>query len=511
MPRKTRRGLGGLPNSIVAERTFRLSDTLTKGTKTLETQEPRHLRFYSCGPTVYSYAHIGNFRSFLTADLVVRTARALGWRVTWVSNITDVGHLTQDDMADAEGEDKMEKALRSKEGEAFHNVYELAEFYTEAYKVDWRRLNLVEPDVRPKATQHVREQILASEELIAKGHAYETPTGVYFNVASFPDYGKLSGNTRDSLRDASREVVMDENKRDQADFAIWKTDDRHLMQWYSPYGWGFPGWHIECSVMARAYLGDTLDLHSGGEDNIFPHHECEIAQSESLTGKPFSNHWVHTRFLQVNGAKMSKSAGNFYTVRGLVDEKGIDPLAIRWALVSGHFGSPLNFTDQGLSDAARNIDRMRRADEAARAATEADKPGEDTLGPLLEGLYEAQLDAMANDLNASIALAKALEGARAIAREGDALSGASARSAVAFLDRTNALLGIVRSSYDLPVAVKEEPKVDVARIEARIEERAAAKRAKDFARADAIRSELDAEGIVLTDTPQGTVWMVKGG
>ena len=493
----------------MAERTFRLTDTLTKGTKPLLTQEPHHLRFYSCGPTVYSYAHIGNFRSFLTADLVVRTARAIGWRVTWVSNITDVGHMTQDDVADAEGEDKMEKALRSKEGERFNNVYELAEFYTEAYKVDWQRLNLMEPDVRPKATQHVREQILASEALIANGHAYETPTGVYFNVASFPQYGKLSGNTRESLRDASREVVLDENKRDQADFAVWKTDDKHLMQWHSPFGWGFPGWHIECSVMARAYLGDTLDLHSGGEDNIFPHHECEIAQSESLTGKPFSNHWVHTRFLQVNGQKMAKSAGNFYTVRGLVEEKGVDPLAIRWTLISGHFGSPLNFTDQGLSDAAKNVDRLRRADELTKAALAADRAGEDALGGLLDSLYEAQLDAMTADLNTSIALAKALEGARAIAREGEAMSGASARSAAAFLDRTNALLGVVRSEYDLPLAPKEESKVDEARILSLIEERATAKRAKDWVRADEIRAGLDEEGIVLTDTPQGTVWAVK--
>ncbi|RYG22651.1 cysteine--tRNA ligase, partial [bacterium] len=474
----------------MAERTFRLTDTLTKQTKPLLTQEAGHLRFYSCGPTVYSYAHIGNFRSFLTADLVVRTARAIGWRVTWVSNITDVGHLTQDDVADAEGEDKMEKALRSKEGEQFNNVWELAEFYTEAYKQDWQRLNLTEPDVRPKATQHVREQILAAEALISNGHAYETPTGVYFNVASFPDYGKLSGNTRESLKDASREVVLDENKRDQADFAVWKTDDKHLMQWHSPFGWGFPGWHIECSVMARAYLGDTLDLHSGGEDNIFPHHECEIAQSESLTGKPFSNHWVHTRFLQVNGQKMAKSAGNFYTVRGLVDEKGVDPLAIRWALISGHFGSPLNFTDQGLSDASRNIERFRRADELAQAAVSSNRPGDDSLGGLLDGLYEAALDAMCNDLNTSVALAKGLEGARAIVREGEALSGASARSAVAFLDKFNALLGVVRSSYDLPCVEKEEPKVDEARLNALIEERAAAKKAKDWVRADEIRKQL---------------------
>jgi cysteinyl-tRNA synthetase len=256
----------------MSERTFRLYDTMSRQVKPLELLEPGHLRFYSCGPTVYSYAHIGNFRTFLTADLVIRTAQAIGIRVSYVSNITDVGHLTQDNVADAAGEDKMAKALQSKEGEQFNNVWELAEYYEDAFLEDWARLNLIEPNVRPRATQHMREQIVAAEQLIAQGNAYETPTGVYFNVESFPGYGKLSGNTQDNLRKAVREVVLDDNKREQADFALWKKDDKHLMQWYSPFGWGFPGWHLECSVMARMYLGDTLDLHAGGEDLIFPHH-----------------------------------------------------------------------------------------------------------------------------------------------------------------------------------------------------------------------------------------------
>lgn len=483
-------------------RSFRLYDTLTRTIKELEPIEPGHLKFYSCGPTVYSYAHVGNFRSFLTADLVVRTAKAIGWRVTWVTNITDVGHLTNDDVADAQGEDKMERALRSKEGERFHNIWELSEFYTEAYKEDWRRLNLLEPDIRPKATQHVREQILAAEELIRLGHAYETPTGVYFSVASFPDYGKLSGNTRDKLKDASRDLVLDENKRDQADFAIWKKDDHHLMQWFSPYGWGFPGWHIECSVMARRYLGDTVDLHSGGEDNIFPHHECEIAQSESLTGKPLSNHWLHTRFLQVNSEKMSKRFGNFYTVRDLVGQ-GVDPLAIRYALISGIYRNPLNFTDQSIADASRNVQRFR---EALAAAESASGEGPDRLGEILRALYEESLDAMANDLNTAVALAKALEGTKAILRE-PSLSGASGSSARDFLTKINDLLGIVFSA-DADVVVAE-PTVDAGRIDGLVEERAAAKRAKDFSRADAIRLELDAEGIELRDTPEGTIWVAR--
>ncbi len=486
--------------------TFRLYDTMTRTVRPLETAEPGHLRYYSCGPTVYSYAHIGNFRSFLTADLVVRTAAKLGLRTTWVINVTDVGHLTQDDVADAGGEDKMEKALRSKEGEAFANVWELAEFYTDAYLEDWARLNLTAPTVRPKATQHVREQILAAEELVAKGYAYETPDAVYFSVAAFPGYGRLSGNTQDALRSGTREVVADPNKRDPADFAVWKKDDRHLMQWFSPYGWGFPGWHIECSVMARQYLGETIDLHSGGEDNIFPHHECEIAQSEALTGKPFSNHWMHTRFLQVNGQKMSKSLGNFHTVRGLAASDPRDMLALRYALIGGVWGKPLNFTDASFHDAKTNVDRLRRALDLARNA----KEGPDRLSPQLEALSADLLDAMANNLNTPVALAKTLEGARLVLKEGEGLSGGSA---LRFLVLANDLLGVIehtpanaeRLHLDDPAPPAEtHPKVDEARIAARIAERAALKRTKEFAAADALRHALAAEGVLLTDHPDGT-------
>lgn len=491
----------------MGEKKLRLYDTMTKQVKELQTKEPGHLKFYACGPTVYSYAHIGNFRSFLTADLIVRTSKALGWRVTFVNNITDVGHLTDDDVADSQGEDKLEKALKSKEGEHFNNVWELAEHYTNAFEKDWKSLNLLPPDVRPKATQHVRQQIVAAEELIEKGHAYETPTGVYYSVESFPEYGKLSGNTQENLRQAVRDVVQDDNKRAPADFALWKKDDHHLMQWHSPFGWGFPGWHIECSVMAREYLGDTIDLHSGGEDNMFPHHECEIAQSEALTGKPFSGHWVHTRFLQVNGEKMSKSAGNFYTVRDLI-AKGADPLAIRYGLIAGIYGKPLNFTDQGLRDAQANIDRYRKADQIASSAS---VDGPDHLGPALDDLYSQTLEALCNDLNTPVALAKALEGARMIIKEGDGISKTSGESAKRFLDGINDLLGIVRSSYDDPEPVTKSagPAVDEAWIAAKIAERADAKKSKDFALADTIRQELDAKGIELRDSPSGTEWVVK--
>ena len=507
---------------------FRLTNTLAREVQTVTpaayAPDGRPLlRFYSCGPTVYSYAHIGNFRTFLTADLVVRTAEALGWAVRYVSNVTDVGHLTEDDVADGAGEDKMAKALASKDGEAFETVWDLARHYTEALKRDWDLLNLIEPDIRPRATEHVREQILAVEALMASGHAYETADGVYFHVPSFPDYGKLSGNTdAEGLVEGTREVVRDDGKRDPRDFALWKKDAGHLMQWYSPFvegeagGWGFPGWHLECSVMAQKYLGETIDLHGGGEDLRFPHHECEIAQAEALTGQPFSRYWMHTRFLQVEGEKMSKSKGNFLTVRDLTaaPEDGgredwaapLDPLALRLALISGHYAKPFNLTRKTLADAAKNLQRYRDAVEAARLGTEADRPGDDGLSADLDAAYADALAAMADDLNTPIALAAGLRGAAAIlkAHREAPLSGASARAADAYLDRIDALLGIVHAQ--VPADDAEAADDLAAQVEPLVVQRTAARAAKDWARADAIRDELAALGVEVVDTPAGPEW-----
>ena len=506
---------------------LRLTNTLSRS---LETITPAAhapdgrplLRFYSCGPTVYSYAHIGNFRTFLTADLLVRTATALGWDVRYVSNVTDVGHLTEDDVADGGGQDKMAKALASKEGEAFANVWDLARHYTAALEADWAALNLLEPDVRPRATEHIREQIEAAQALIDSGHAYETDDGVYFHVPSFPAYGALSGNRdADALEDGSRDLVRDDAKRDPRDFALWKKDPGHLMQWFSPFGtgaaggWGFPGWHLECSVMAQKYLGETIDVHGGGEDLRFPHHECEIAQAEALTGEPFSRYWMHTRFLQVEGEKMSKSAGNFLTVRDLTagaedggrDDWGapLDPLALRLVLISGHYAKPFNLTQKAVRDAQKNRARYLEAAEATANALEDDRPGGDTLEAVLEGAYRDALAAMADDLNTPIALAAALRGATAIVKadRADPLSGASSRSAQAFLDRIEALLGIVRA----PDALEGEPDDGLeAEVEALLAARTEARAAKDWSRADAIRDDLDALGIEVMDTPSGPTW-----
>lgn len=490
-------------------KSLRLYNTLSRTVEEVKTVEPMHLRFYCCGPTVYSYAHIGNFRTFLNADLVVRTAQALGYKVSYASNITDVGHLTEDDIG--AGEDKMEKALKSKSGQQFINVWELAAHYENAFEDDWQTLNLVKPMIRPRATQHMREQIVSIQDLIEKGHAYETPTGVYYSVSSFAEYGKLSGNRdQENLQRGVRDVVTDDNKRHPADFALWKKDDKHLMQWYSPWGWGFPGWHIECSAMARAYLGDTIDLHAGGEDLVFPHHECEIAQSEALTGKPFCAHWMHVRFLQVDGDKMSKSAGTFLTVPDLVRDRGADPIALRYALISVPYGKPLNFTMQSLRDATLNVERFREAErriENVLGKGAIEGQGKPTAE--FERIYDEALAAMAEDLNTSVAIAKALEGTKIILRD-QTPSVEDAEGGVWFLNQINALLGIVRSDYQDALPVKDaEGDADKDRIEALLAERAEAKKAKNFARSDEIRDQLAAEGIEIRDTPEGTHWVRK--
>lgn len=494
-----------------SEKTFRLYNTLTRQVEPVEPIIPEHLRFYACGPTVYSYAHIGNFRAFLTADLICRTARALGWQTTFVTNITDVGHLTEDDYADAGGEDRMEKALRSKEGERFPNIWDLARYYTGQLLEDWHALNLLEPDVRPRATEHVTQQIEAIEKLVANGHAYQTDRGVYFAVNSFPGYGKLSGNdAAEQLEQVVRDVVVDPEKRDPRDFALWKIDEKHLMQWYSPFGRGFPGWHIECSVMSMLYLGEQFDLHTGGEDLIFPHHECEIAQSESLTGKPFVRYWVHTRFLQVEGEKMAKRTGNFFTVRDIiapVDEggRGVDPLALRYALLAGKYREPLNFTFKNLRDSAKIVARYHETAAIIDEALKSETPGEDYLGKRLDDIYDETLDAMLDDLNTPVAMAAALKGVRLI-HGIKPLNTASARSAKAWLQRINDLLGFVwhQSQTSSQGTEQKDPLAD--EVETLIRERDEARKSRNFTRADEIREKLDNMGVEVMDTPQGTRW-----
>lgn len=495
--------------------TLSLFNTLTGRVEPVRPIEDGKLRFYSCGPTVYSYAHIGNFRSFLTADLIVRTGRALGWDVHYVTNVTDVGHLTDDDLADASGEDRMAKALKSEEGRRFANVYDLARYYTDVLLDDWRSLNLKEPTVRPRATEHMKSQIEAVERLVEQGIGYETEKGVYFDISRFSDYGKLSGNRdAESLEQAVRDTVQDEEKRNSRDFALWKKDPGHLMQWYSPWGWGFPGWHIECSVMSMEYLGEQIDIHAGGEDLIFPHHECEIAQSESLTGKAFARHWVHTRFLQVEGEKMSKSTGNFFTVRDLIAPleeggKGIDPMALRLALISGQYRKPYNFTFETLKASMKHVERLRSAFETARMRLDA-ADGPDRVDDRLDALRSKMLSAMLDDLNTPAAIAAAIEGAKLIQGLRENLNASSAETALAFLQSANRLLGIPYHDEEnevRPAVISQNPVEE--RVEELLRQRATARQDKDFERADQIREELDDMGIEVMDSPEGSSWRRK--
>ena len=495
------------------DHSFRLYNTLTRQTDTLVPAEPGHLKCYGCGPTVYAHAHIGNFRSFLTTDLIVRTAQAINWRVTYVTNITDVGHLTGDDTIDPSGEDRMAKAIQNQQGQGFANVWDLARYYTGELLEDWRTLNLLEPAVRPRATDHIREQILAIEALIERGMAYETSQAVYYSVPDFPKYGRLSGNTdRDALSQAVRDVVVDPQKRDARDFALWKKDPEHLMQWHSPWGWGFPGWHIECSVMAQTYLGPTIDLHTGGEDLIFPHHECEIAQAEGLNCQTFAHHWVHTRFLQVEGRKMSKRFGNYYTVRELIQEQNVHPLALRLALISGQYRKPFNFTLATLRDSERLVQRFADALKITADGLSRQAGGPDHLGGRLQPIYHEALGAMLDDLNTPVAIAKTLEGTKLIRTAGATLSLASAHSAELFLRQINDLLGVIQntpSSVPEPSEDCQEGNNTDAQISALIEERTEARTAKNWAQADAIRDQLLAMGVTIKDTAEGTTWQLK--
>jgi cysteinyl-tRNA synthetase len=328
-----------------------LHNTLTRRKDAFEPVSPPAVRMYNCGPTVYGPAHIGNFRAFLFADVLRRWLELSGYAVTQVMNITDVGHVRDDDPdATDVASDKMETAARKER----LDPWKIAEKYTVLFFRDLDALGIRRAQHYPRATQYIPQMLAIIERLIETGHAYRVDGNVYYSVATFPDYGKLSGNTGGELLAGAR-VEVNEQKRDPRDFALWKTDSHHLMQWDSPFGRGFPGWHIECSAMSRALLGEgTLDIHTGGEDNIFPHHECEIAQSEGAFGIPFVKVWAHTRFLQVDGGKMSKSLGNLYTLDDIA-ARGFPAVALRFLLLRGHYRQVINFTWESVEQSAAAV------------------------------------------------------------------------------------------------------------------------------------------------------------
>jgi len=462
---------------------LRFFNTLTKRKEAFEPLTAGKATMYNCGPTVYSYAHIGNFRSFMLADLLRRYLEYKGLDVAQVMNITDVGHLTDD--AD-EGEDKLEVSARKEK----KDPWQIAAFYSEAFFEDANTLRLMPATHYPRATDHVKEMIDLVEVLLQKGYAYEVNGCVYFALETFPEYGQLSGNRLEDLEAGAR-LEVNPDKRNPHDFALWVTDPEHLMNWESPWGVGYPGWHLECSVMSMKYLGETLDLHTGGEDNIFPHHEAEIAQSEAATGQPFVRCWLHARHLLVDNRKMSKSAGNFYTLRDLL-EKGCSPVAIRYLLLSTHYRQPLNFTLGAIEAAGRTVQRLR--DFRDRLQSQDAPQDHPEFSARLDQAGQGFEEALDDDLNISKGLGSIFDFVRETNRL--SLSQADAAKALGQLKRWNTILQVLDD---------EEAPLD-EEIERLIEAREQARKAKDFARSDQIRDQLKARGILLEDGPDGVRW-----
>jgi cysteinyl-tRNA synthetase len=459
--------------------TIRLYNTFTRTKEELRPLRDGVVRIYSCGPTVYRYVHVGNLRTFMLPDLLCRTLEYLGYKAEQVMNITDVGHLT-DDTFDR-GEDKMLVSARLEN----KSPEEIAAHYTAAFMEDAARLNIRRAAHYPHATHYIPQMISLIEELIARGHAYVVEGTVYYDIASFRAYGKLSRNSTDKLLAGARGEV-DPRKRHPGDFTLWKAAGEHRLQvWPSPWGPGFPGWHIECSAMSMSLLGDRFDIHTGGADNVFPHHEAEIAQSEGVTGHRVVSCWMHGGLLMLRGARMAKSAGNFFRISEL-EEQGFDPLAFRYLALQAKYRTKLNFSTEGLAGADRVLRQLRR-NMAAWSRAESPPKEADTAVNDFESRFRA---ALADDLDLPAAMALVAE-----LMHSD-LPASGKRSLLRSWDRVLGL-DLDRAPTDASL-----PDGAVALLEAREKARAA----KDFATSDRLRDELAALGVAVTDTAEGQRW-----
>ena len=464
---------------------IQIYNTLTRRKETFEPIKSGQVGMYHCGPTVYDQAHIGNMRTYIMADLIRRTFEYLSYKVQQVMNVTDVGHLTSD--AD-EGEDRMAVGARR----TGRSPWEIAEHFAQLFFEDTAALNILRPHIVCKATEHVQEMITLVKRLETRGYTYEIGDGIYFDVSRFPDYGRLSRQTLDEMQAGAR-VSVNPEKRHPADFALWrKATPEHIMQWDSPWGRGFPGWHIECSAMSTKYLGETLDIHTGGEDHIAIHHENEIAQSEAATGKPFVNYWMHGRFLRwgEDDQRMSKSSGRFMVVGDLA-ERGFDPLAFRYQCLTASYRVPFTFSQTGLESAADSLRRLR--DNVHRLQDETG--GIPPSGPQT-ALADRFRAAIADDFNAPSALAVAWETIRQANRSADSTEKRALLELVLDFDR---VLGL---GLDAASADGELP----ADIAALIQQREAARAARDWPTADELRETIRQRGYEAEDTPSGTRW-----
>lgn len=457
---------------------LKIYNTLTRKKEEFKPLKEGKVCMYSCGPTVYSFAHIGNLRTYVFMDLFRRVLKYDGFKLKGVMNITDVGHLTSDE---DEGEDKMEKASREQK----KSPYEIAEFYAGVFFEDLKKLNIGRPEIVEKITDHIPETIAYVQELIDKGYAYEIDDGIYYDISKFPGYGKLSRLNLDEQQAGAR-VEVNSQKRHPADFAVWKkAEPNHIMQWESPWGMGYPGWHIECSALSRKYLGFPFDIHTGGVDHIPVHHENEIAQNEAITGKKTVNYWVHGDFMLVDNGKMSKSLGNTYTISDL-EKRGYSAMDFRYFCLNAHYRKKLNFTFDGMDGAKVSYARLLGA--LYQHKTSAAKTDEKVIKAYKDEFVEAIND----DLNIPRALGilwKAVKEQRSrdiydLAMDFDKVLGLS-------LDQAKP---------------EEQPKVEApAEVVELADKRAQAKKEKNYALADELRAKITALGYTVTDTKEGYV------
>ncbi|HOO86072.1 MAG TPA: cysteine--tRNA ligase [Synergistales bacterium] len=448
-----------------------------------------HVGFYSCGPTVYDFFHIGNARPFIVFDVLRRYLEYSGYKVTFVQNFTDI-------------EDKMINRA-NQEG---ITVKQLADRFIEEYFKDADALGIRRATHNPKATEHIPEIIALIEKLVEKGHAYAADGDVFFDVGSFPSYGVLAKQSLEELQSGAR-VEINERKRHPLDFSLWKAKKEGEPSWPSPWGEGRPGWHIECSAMSMKYLGETLDIHSGGTDLTFPHHENEVAQAEAATGKPFVRYWIHNGYLLIDKEKMSKSLGNFLTARAALQK--YPAKAIRLFMLSAHYRSPINFSEESLNQSLGAVERLENCWSDLEHARKNRKTTSDGSRNEFESLFKEFEDrfitAMDDDFNTAAALGVLFEAVKTVntyLKETQTLEESFLELAAEFFRKIDSVLGVL----GLDAAAGEE---DAEEIEALIAERNAARKNKDFKRSDAIRDDLAARGILLEDTPDGTKWKKK--
>ncbi len=456
---------------------LKLYNTLTREKEEFHPIKQNVVTMYSCGPTVYNYAHIGNLRTYVFMDMLRRSLRYCGYKIKGVMNITDVGHLLSD--AD-DGEDKMEKAAKEQK----KTPREIADYYTEIFFKDLTRLNIGKPEIIAKATEHIPDMISYVQDLVKKGYGYETSDGIYFDIAKFDGYGKLSRLNLDEQIAGAR-VEVNTEKRHPADFALWKKAEKnHIMQWESPWGMGYPGWHIECSAMSRKYLGVTFDIHTGGVDHIPVHHENEIAQSEAREGAKTVNTWMHGEFMLVDGGKMSKSLGNTYTIDNLI-ERGYSPLAFRYFCLNAHYRKKLNFTFEGMDAAQTAYNRLLEILYKHKTATENTEPQK------LDGYIKEFRSAVEDDLNLPLALGVLWTMTK------EKPSNDIYKTALLF----NEVLGLDLKAAKAPEKANDEPVPD--EVKALAEKRLAARKNKNWAESDRLREQIAALGYSVTDGKDG--------